>query len=155
LKVEPQYILKDDDYLKLWIYFEDRADKIKEAMFKTLTWTIGLAAAMLGFIFVKLTEFEAAKAAVELRWVVIVTSLAGLVICLYCWFMLRESGKHIQSNWDRSKECEAHIRDFRKITHPGGKTRTVILNIWNQLLIIVGLFAAAFAFVLAWIIDAG
>jgi hypothetical protein len=36
--------LKDEDYLKLWMYFEDRADKIKEAMFKTLTWTIGFGA---------------------------------------------------------------------------------------------------------------
>lgn len=32
-----KYQLNDDDYFKLWIYFQDRADKIKEAMFETLT----------------------------------------------------------------------------------------------------------------------
>jgi len=40
------------------MYFEDRAASIKGAMFKTLTWTIGFAAALLGFIFAKLSDFD-------------------------------------------------------------------------------------------------
>lgn len=32
--LEMQFELSREDYLKLWMYFEDRADKVKEAMFK-------------------------------------------------------------------------------------------------------------------------
>jgi hypothetical protein len=127
------------------MYFQDRADKIKEAMFNTLTWSIGFAAALLGFIFVKLTEFEASKSNISLSWLVMITSGAGLVICLYSWFMLSESGKHIQSNWKRAENCKTHITDFGKIVDAEYGKKRKVMKIWNQLRIVVLLFAIAFA----------
>ena len=58
---EVQFELTREDYLKLWMYFEDRADKVKEAMFKTITWTIGYAAALQGFIFLTLSATMRAR----------------------------------------------------------------------------------------------
>ena len=155
------YELKDEEYLKLWIYFQDRADNIKEAMFKTLTWTIGFAAALLAFIFANLIDFDPSRAIVTLWSIVSITAAAGLVICLYSWFMLSESGKHIQYNWDRANRCELHVKDLGIIIRgdgakkqgDGAKKRNV-MKIWDQLRIIVVLFAIAFAGVLLWMITA-
>jgi hypothetical protein len=139
------YVLEEKDYLKLWMYFQDRADKIKEAMFKTLTWSIGFAAALLGFIFVKLTEFEASKAKVSLSELVTIISGAGLVICLYSWFMLLESGNHIQSNWKRADKCKTHITNLGEIVDAEPGKRRKVIKIWHQLSFIVVLFGIAFA----------
>lgn len=77
------YKLKDDDYLKLWMYFQDRADNVKEAVFKTIPWIVGYAAALLGFIFLILTNHDTTKTAVARSSVVALAAVAGLVICLY------------------------------------------------------------------------
>src|SRR5687767_10045011 len=96
------YTLRDEDYLELWKYFQDRADKVKEAMFKTLTWIVGYAAALLGFIFLALTNYDRAKASVPLAFAITLAAAAGLVVCIYSWLMLSEAAKHIQRNWKRS-----------------------------------------------------
>jgi hypothetical protein len=149
--------LKPDDYLKLWMYFQDRADNAKEAMFKIVTWTIGLAALILGFIFANLVSFEPIKASITLTFLVATAAAAGLVICLYSWFMLSEGGKHIQSNWDRARRCENHINNKLGIIIRGDSTGEkeergigTPIAIWNQLRIIVCLFGIAFIGVLIW-----
>ena len=144
------YRLEDEDYLRLWMYFQDRADNVKEAMFKTLTWTVGFAAALLGFVFVALTNYDATKAKVALPLVVVAAAAAGLVICLYSWFMLSESAKHIQGNWDRADRCGEHVHDLEAIVRGDGKKERKAMKIWNQLRIIVALFAIAFTAILAW-----
>jgi hypothetical protein len=151
------YRLEDEDYLKLWMYFQDRADAVKEAMFKTLTWIVGFAAALLGFIFVALTNYDASKAKVPLSWLVFTAAGAGIVVCVYSGFVLSESGKHIRGNWRRADRCLRHVPDLVAIV--GSEPRTAekdsddggkLLEIWQQLGIIVALFAAAFVAILAW-----
>ena len=51
------YRVQDSDYLHLLEYFEERADSIKEAMFNSVTWAVGFAAAILGFIFTNPSGF--------------------------------------------------------------------------------------------------
>ena len=149
---EVQFELTREDYLKLWMYFEDRADKVKEAMFKTLTWTIGYAAALQGFIFLTLVDFDSSKASVRLHWLVAAAAAAGIVICLYSWFALYESGKHLQRNWARAKRCEAKFNKLDYIISGASKSEGNGLEIWQQLYIIVGLFALAFTAVIIWAI---
>jgi uncharacterized membrane protein (DUF485 family) len=144
------YKLRDDDYLRLWLHFQDRADNVKEAMFKTLTWTVGFAAALLGFIFVNLTSYDTSKAAVPLSAVVTIAAAAGLVICLYSWIMLSESAKHIQGNWERADRCGKHVENLGKLIHGDGKKNGKTMKIWNQLRIIVVLFGVAFTAILLW-----
>jgi hypothetical protein len=148
------YTLQDEDYLELWKYFEDRADNIKEAMFKTLTWIVGYAAALLGFIFLALTNFDRLQASVPLPSAITLAAAAGLVICLYSWFMLSESAKHIQRNWQRSAFCLKKVDGLTAIVSAGEMESQRTIKIWDQLRIIVVLFALGFGFlaVLAWTI---
>jgi len=157
--------LDDGDYLKLWMYFQDRADDIKEAMFKTVTWTVGYAAVILAFIFTTLVNFNPDKSTVRLSWLVMSSAIAGLAICAYTFFALREAGKHIKRNWERADRCEEHVNNlgviFRGKKGEGGegdggekalsrKIKKFFSRIWNQLGIIVSLFSGAFAFILVW-----
>ena len=81
-----EYKLKEENYLELWQYFEDKATRVKGAMFNTITWVIGFAAALLGFIFAKITDFDISKSKIPLPLLMILLSIAGLVICLYAFF---------------------------------------------------------------------
>jgi hypothetical protein len=150
LEVVMSYRLKDADYLKLWLHFQNRADDVKEAMFKTLTWLVGYAAALLGFIFFNLTNYEAAKARVDLSLVVALASAAGLAVCLYSWFALSEAGKHIERNWENAERCRAKVEGLEKIIHPVADKRRWRVRIWDQLRIIVALFTIAFGGILVW-----
>jgi hypothetical protein len=141
--------LEGEDYLKLWMYFEDRAELVKEAMFKTLTWTLGFAAALLGFIGAKLTDFESAKARVPIFVLVAICAGAGLVICLYSMVMLSESATHIRNNWTRAGRCKEQIGHLSEII---AVPRQEGIEIWNQLRFIVVLFAFGFAGLLGWAI---
>jgi hypothetical protein len=144
------YNLEDADYLKLWMYFQDRADSVKGAMVTTLTWTVGYAAALLGFIFLNLTSYDASRAQVALSTVVGSAAAAGLVVCLYAWFMLAESAKHIKANWDRADRCRLRVEGLDEIVLGGEKRMPSFMKIWNQLQIIVVLFGIAFVALLAW-----
>jgi len=148
------YQLLNEDYLKLWMYFQDRADNIKEAMFKTITWTIGFTAAIIGFIFYNLTNFERSKASIKLPVLIILSSIAGVVICLYSLFIIFESKKHISSNWGRANRCRKRIKDFNDIYISTLKKKKAkkkkIMNICNQLGIIVVLFVISFLTILIW-----
>ena len=143
------YELQKEDYLKLWLYFSDRADKTQETMFSTVTWTIGFAAALLGFIFFNLVEFDSTKAKLPLSMLVGVSAAAGIVICLYSCFIIFESARHIERNWDRAKRCATKVENLEQIILTATR-KTGAMNSWNQLLIIVALFAIAFIAVLGW-----
>jgi hypothetical protein len=136
------------------MYFEDRAASIKGAMFKTLTWTIGFAAALLGFIFAKLSDFDTSNKNVTLPLplplpvLVTIAAIAGLIICAYSLLAINESAKHIQANWDRAKHCESHVKDCGHILRPREGQKRTTMKIWNQLRIIVVLFGLAFTVVI-------
>jgi hypothetical protein len=141
--------LQDDVHLKLYTYFQNRADAVKEAMFKTLTWTIGFAAALLALIFASLAKYDAAEATVPLILLVFVLAGAGVVICRYATRMLEESGEHIQSNWDLATKFKRHNAQLANMIAEGrsgssGETPRVV----RQLQRIVNLFNAAFVSVL-------
>lgn len=146
-----EYKLKGDDYLDLWKYFQDKATSVKGAMFNTITWIIGFAAALLAFIFANLTDYDSSKAAISLSMLVILASIAGLVICLYAFFALGESAKHINNNWDNADRCFHNIAGLREIVFPEGEEKKEsVVKIWNQLRIVVFLFSAAFVGILVW-----
>lgn len=109
------YELKDEDYFKLWMYFEDRADKIKAAMLSMFTWLVGFKVALLSFIFANFANYDASKAKLELYVIVISAAVAGLAICCYSFSMLSESGHHIERNWDRSKTFRNRVLHLDKM----------------------------------------
>jgi hypothetical protein len=141
----------DQEYLKLWMYFQDKATSVKGAMFNTITWLIGFAAALLAFTFAKLTDFNLDNAAVSLPFLMVLTSSAGLVICLYAYFALGESAKHIKNNWRYADKCLNELKELENIVIPK-RTQSRVVAIWKQLAIVVSLFLAAFIAILIWAI---
>lgn len=103
--------LKEDDYLELWKYFQTRADQLKEDMFKTITWVIGFAAAVLGFIVNKFINLDntLTQPLIINKSLTIVFCIVGLLLCIYAGFLLTEYAKHIKRNWDRSDRCKDKI----------------------------------------------
>jgi hypothetical protein len=150
-EVNMEYKLQNEDYLNLWKYFEDKATSIKGAMFNTITWIIGFAAALLGFIFSKITDFEPSKAEIPLSLLMILLSIAGLVICLYAFFALGESAKHINKNWMRAERCMYEIEGLNNLVLSNeSENNTKVMKIWNQLRIVVSIFFASFIAILIW-----
>ncbi len=165
------YQLGDDDYLDLWKYFEERADRVKEAMFSTVTWAIGFAAAILGFIVAKLIDFESAWFKLRHAGLVLGASAAGIALCVYCWILVGESKKHMIRNWNRAKRCmkqvvglqgiiaavsdveergqeEDHESDRQK--QKAVKEENKDAKVWNQVLAIVAFFALTFVALFLW-----
>jgi hypothetical protein len=105
LDLKPERPLRADDYLELWKYFEARADDLKEHMFESVTWIIGFAAAVLGFIIGKFVDFSGPALAVKEEWLAVGFCGVGLLLCAYAGLMLAESADHIKGNWARSKRC--------------------------------------------------
>jgi hypothetical protein len=147
--VDMEAKLEKKDYVDLWKYFEDKATSIKGAMFNTITWIIGFAGALLGFIFAKLSDFDLSKASISLPMLMICISVAGLLICLFAFFALGESAKHITNNWAYADNCSKKLKELSEIVtwNEEGK-RYKVMTIWNQLRIVVLLFLLAFIVIL-------
>ena len=146
--------LTENNYLDLYKYFDEKASKVKGAMFSTITWIIGFAAALLGFMFSKLSESYPVQAALPRSKVIVVLSIAGIILCAYAFFALRESAKHIQNNWRYADRCKKKIKALEEIVAPIKKTnnenQNSVMKIWNQLGIVVFLFACGFLAILIW-----
>jgi hypothetical protein len=143
--------LDKDDYLDLWKYFDDKATSIKGAMFSTITWIIGFAGALLGFMSVKLADFDPSKAAISLSWFMRSISIAGIMICVYALFALGESAKHINNNWIYAdKICRENLEGLREIVSSSkAEQKDKSMPIWYRLGIVVLLFLCAFMAMLA------
>jgi uncharacterized membrane protein YeaQ/YmgE (transglycosylase-associated protein family) len=157
------YQFEDKDLLELWMYFQDRATSVKGAMFNTITWILGFAAALLGFIFAKLGASYPPTASVTLPFLVFSVSGAGILLCVYALFALRESARHIENNWRLADAHLERIPELKAIVYPRYgtnatkpksneevKKRNQPMKIWNQLCIIVVLFLSAFALIIGY-----
>jgi hypothetical protein len=148
------YKIEDDDYLDLWKYFQERADNVKEAMFNSVTWSVGFVAAILGFIMT--TQVNVADLSVAAPKAVIGVSLIGLLLCVYSWIVVLESKKHIRRNWHYADACKLQVEGLDSILRtagPGNQPRDSsgpLGHVWNQVLCVVGVFALFFVALIVW-----
>ena len=133
--------LEDDNYLDLWKYFQDRADNVKEAMFNSVTWVIGFAAAILAFIFATLVDFNVEALRFKHALSVLGASFIGIVLCGYSAVLVLESKQHIKANWKRAKRCEKEVEGLKQLWDVCGKAW---LEVWTRIFLVVGFFAAVF-----------
>ena len=155
-----RYALSDADYFDLWKYFQAQAELLKANMFQSVTWIIGFAAAVLGFILAEFVDFEGSGIAVVNRVVAILFCVVGLVLCLYALFLLSEFAGHINRNWERSDRCLKRVDRLQIIINPHSirnprskkaetpRNRDKWGEIWHKIGFVVSLFIIAF-FVLA------
>lgn len=133
-----------DDYLDLWKYFQSRADQLKDEMFKTLTWVIGFAAAILGFIVNNFVDLDPA-AHISHKGAAVIFCLVGLVICIYAAFLLSEFAHHISRNWNRADQCKANVPGLIDIIKsPSSSSDRTSIPIWWRIGGVVILFGMAF-----------
>jgi hypothetical protein len=138
---EMAYQVRDNDYLHLLEYFEERADSIKEAMFNSVTWAVGFAAAILGFIFTNLMAFDPQPSFKSL------TGVLGASV-VYAAVLVLESRRHILVNWDRAKLCREQVRGLDRIWLVSRNGPW--LMVWTQIGIVIFVFAIGFAALFAW-----
>ena len=141
-----KYKVSDDDYLDLWKYFQGRADSLKESMFESVTWIIGFAAAVLGFVLAEFIDLNDSNMVINHRGLAILFCAVGIVFCIYALFLLGEFAAHIQGNWDRANECEKQVEGLTSIIR-ASKQGPKWGQIWHKVGLIVSLFILAFVIV--------
>jgi hypothetical protein len=134
------------DYVDLWKDFQERAETIKQSMFQTITWLLGLSAGLLGYILSTFFKFDDARLSIKHPGFAILFCVMGFVICAYAGLMLHDFGGHIRSNWNRADYCKEKVAELDQIVQfKQSKNRLRIpIPIWWQVGIIVLLFAGAF-----------
>lgn len=148
---EPEkYHLDGHDYIDLWRYYEDRADHLKQNMFATITWMLGFASLLLGFLAERLGRSTSGPRVDGWDSPVLVgVAVSGLILCGYCVILLREHAEHIQRNWDRASAFRRQIGRLEEIlsSMPPGPRRSR-WQVWTQVGFVVCAFAVAFILVL-------
>jgi hypothetical protein len=135
------YKLQDADYLDLWKYFEDRADSVKEAMFNSVTWAVGFAAAVMSLAATTLIDFGGSALHLKHPILVLAAAIVGLILCAYALILISESAGHIRRNWARAQRCKDNVEGLNSLFEAQGP-RT--LQVWRQIVIVVGLFITGF-----------
>jgi uncharacterized membrane protein len=97
--------LSRDEYIDLYKFFQSRADTIKASMFASVTWVVGFAAAVLGFVVATFVDFSTDTVTVKHPMAAIISSCAGVILCVYALFLLYDAANHIRGNWDRANTC--------------------------------------------------
>jgi hypothetical protein len=135
--------IKGADYIDLYKFFQLRADSIKTSLFQSVTWVVGFAAAILGFVFNKCFDFESTSSVtIQEDFGIVLCSVGGL-LCLYGLFLLYDGRNHILGNWDLANQCAAEVPNLEKLTL--GQKRRRGGKVWHQMGGVVFLFLLTFA----------
>jgi hypothetical protein len=142
--------IEEKTYLCLWKYFQDKATSVKGAMFTTVTWVLGFAAALSAFMFSNLAEYSS-DALLTIEKFALLISFAGLSLCVYAYYAISESAKHIRNNWTYADRCMTKVNGLKDIVNPNENNEKDWENrylkgvpICKRLAIIVYLFALVF-----------
>ena len=130
----------------LWKFFEERGSKLKESMFQVVTWNLGLASAVLGFAVTK--GFEEGLKSIAHPQVLVSMGLIGLALLVHAVIVVRDYGRHINRTFaraDAARDGESSPRNIWNAAR-GAESQQLPPVCWH-LLIVVGLFAAAFAII--------
>ena len=147
------YELEGADYFNLWQYFQDRADKTKEAMFSSVTWAVGFSAALFGFIFTTLVDVKGLRLMSPMA--VIGAAVIGLFLCGYSAILIVELKSHILRNWQFAARCKREVHGLTGIFEtPESEQRQPsewsTHYVWTQVGLVVVFFAACYIALLVW-----
>ena len=117
------------DYVQLYQFFQSRADDIKAALFGSVTWILGFAAAIMGFTVVTFFDLSAAPARIKFPWLGMIACFVGVLHCVYALLLLYDGANHIRGNWDRANKCADHVEDLPAFTL-GSRKRRSFGKVW-------------------------
>lgn len=94
------------DHVDLWKFFANQAFEIKQAMFGAITWIVGFAAAICGFIANTCLGFEQGKIVIAQPLALLLLSTVGIFLVFYADIVLRDYGRYMQKHFDRSDRAQ-------------------------------------------------
>jgi hypothetical protein len=92
--------------LDLFRFYEDDAERAKSHAWAQSTWSLALNAALLAFSINLYVEHPTIRGFLLLE---AFAAAAGLVLCWYALFVLRELGEHIQGYWTAANRIAGDI----------------------------------------------
>jgi len=141
-KTEKTKVISDSS-VDLWKFFEERGGKIKESMFKIVTWIVGFAAVVLGFAVKE--GFEKGLTNITHPDMLVSLGLIGLLIVAYAALVIRDYGKHINRTFARADAARDGETSPKKIWDKGKTAENMKLPpVCFHYFIIVGFFAIGF-----------
>jgi hypothetical protein len=109
-----------------------------------VTWIVGFAAVILGFTLKE--AFQGKYDTIAHPHLLIILGLAGLVVLVLAFFIVRDHGRHINRTFARADAARNGQSTPQKIWEAGRRAEGAPLpQICKEMLITVGLFAVAFA----------
>lgn len=134
--------------IDLWKFFEERGGKLKESMFQVVTWILGFASVVLGFAVEK--GFGTGLASVTHPLLILVAGLGGLILLVHATIVIRDYGQHINRMFTRADSARSGEASPQEIWNAArGAECEPLPPVCRHLLVVVGLSAAAFGFMVA------
>jgi hypothetical protein len=133
-----------DTSIDLWKFFEERGAKLKESMFKVVTWIIGFAGAILAFAIKE--GFEKGMKSVTNPRLLFGLGLIGFIVLVHAVIVIRDYGRHINRTFARADATRDGESSPKKIWDAGklGEGQS-LPPICKHFLSVVGIFALGFA----------
>lgn len=107
--------------LDLWKYFNDRMLHLKDVLLKVLTWLLGFALAIQGFMVQqKMIGFTSAGFFVvqkENSTAALFFAALGILLCIYCFYLIYAYSKIINGNWLAAGQIRDEL-DWLKYVYP-------------------------------------
>ena len=94
--------LNNLNYVDLWKYFEGRGSEVKATMFKVVTWILGFAALILGYIIKEYSTINSNNETSAHLWGILFLGAIGIAIAYYAKIVINDFGDHINRNFDRA-----------------------------------------------------
>ena len=112
------YPISVSDYLDLWKYFHDRVNALKGSLTTFVTWLLAFNSAILGFMVQqKFISFNCLPKWLEQPISTMIFSFGGIVVCIYCLYLIHDYGKSINENWWSAEQVKTKIIPLEEI-HP-------------------------------------
>lgn len=108
--------LSNQELIRLWQTFQDRADLLKERQWTIGTWILTLLSGVAAFsLSQELLSITPDGVMVAKPLPAVVLGLVGLLICAYGWGVIRNYGAHIQRNWDRADRVMRQVPELEAL----------------------------------------
>ncbi|HZY10710.1 MAG TPA: hypothetical protein VFF29_06105 [Bacteroidota bacterium] len=150
INVENKVALRDEDYIILWQFFEDRAQKIKERLWTVFSFHAAILISLVGF-----NTKEAFNKSHD--WtLLIIANISGLLYSLFVILQMNDMKYHIKRNHDRANNVEAKISDLKNLIDKegaaGNNNRFFSSNKFTRL-ILAFLYILVFIFIVLLIVS--
>ena len=134
-------------HVELWKYFESRGAGVKDTMFNVVTWIVGFAAVILGFIVKEFITVEADSLAVSNPYTLLLLAVGGMLFVVYADILIKDFSDHINRNFDRADSARDEsnsLLDILDICDEDPKKSTEMPNICKHVRRVVWIFGGFF-----------